>query len=208
MYRCQKRVSKYLQLGLALSLLEDRLHLGRLHDVALDLELAAHEQTLGVGLAGHEGGEVCVGEGEGDCTTTRYISIEREARSIPITRDFGIGSVHSPSALPPAGAAPWPTSPLFFRSRYQLASSPFSFFKLKATIALALSTASLRSAASAWSVWLIASKAAEAGKESVGGKPVSRSFEVELCPTPLRRGRRGRMGEDVPFLRDMVDGRE
>jgi hypothetical protein len=33
-------------------------------------------------------------------------------------------------------------------------------------------------------------------------------LEMELCLTPLRPGRRGRMGEDVPFLRDMVDGRE
>lgn len=73
----KKRVSKYLQLGLALSLLEDRLHLGRLHDVALDLELAAHEQTLSVGLASHEGGEVCVREGEGDCSTITHISIDR-----------------------------------------------------------------------------------------------------------------------------------
>lgn len=61
----KERVSKYLQLGLALSLLEDRLHLGGLHDVALDLELTAHEQTLGVSLARDEGSEVCVGEGEG-----------------------------------------------------------------------------------------------------------------------------------------------
>lgn len=55
-----------LQLGLALGLLEDGLHLGRLHDVTLDLELAAHEQTLGVGLASHELLEVLVGEGESD----------------------------------------------------------------------------------------------------------------------------------------------
>lgn len=55
-----------LQLGLALGLLEDGLHLGGLHDVALDLELATHEQTLSVGLAGDEGLEVLVGEGEGD----------------------------------------------------------------------------------------------------------------------------------------------
>jgi len=32
-----------LQLGLGLRLLEDGLHLGRLHDVALNLELARHE---------------------------------------------------------------------------------------------------------------------------------------------------------------------
>jgi hypothetical protein len=62
-----KRVSKSSQLGTALGLLQDRLHLGRLHDVALDLQLAAHEQTLGIGLAGNELGEIGVGEGEGDC---------------------------------------------------------------------------------------------------------------------------------------------
>ena len=56
-----------LQLGLGtLGLLQDRLHLGRLHDVALDLQLAAHEQALGVGLSGHELCEVGVGEVEGD----------------------------------------------------------------------------------------------------------------------------------------------
>lgn len=49
-----------------MGLLEDRLHLGRLHDVTLDLELAAHEKTLGIGLAGDEGSEVCVGEVESD----------------------------------------------------------------------------------------------------------------------------------------------
>ena len=68
----KKGYLEYLQLGLALSLLEDRLHLGRLHDVALDLELAAHEQTLSVGLASHKGGEVCVREGEGDCSTITH----------------------------------------------------------------------------------------------------------------------------------------
>lgn len=55
-----------LQLGLALGLLKDRFHLGGLHDVALDLELAAHEQALGIGLAVDELVEVFVGEVEGD----------------------------------------------------------------------------------------------------------------------------------------------
>lgn len=55
-----------LELGLGLGLLQDGLHLGGLHDVALDLELAGHEQALGVGLADDEVGEVGVGEREGD----------------------------------------------------------------------------------------------------------------------------------------------
>lgn len=60
-----RRVSN-LQLGLALGLLEDRFHLGGLHDVALDLELAAHEQTLGIGLAVDELVEIFIGEVESD----------------------------------------------------------------------------------------------------------------------------------------------
>lgn len=59
--------SPLLQLGLALGLLEDGLHLGGLHDIALDLELARHEEALSVGLAGDEAGEVGVGQREGDC---------------------------------------------------------------------------------------------------------------------------------------------
>lgn len=38
---------------------------------------------------------------------------------------------------------------------------------LKATMALALSKASLRSASLAWSVWLMTSKAADEGWESI-----------------------------------------
>jgi len=60
-----KRVSN-LQLGTTLSLLQDRLHLGRLHDVALNLQLATHEETLGVGLSGDELGEVLVRQVESD----------------------------------------------------------------------------------------------------------------------------------------------
>lgn len=56
----------HLELGLGLGLLEDRLELGGLHDVTLDLELARHEELLGVGLALGEVGEVIVGEDEGD----------------------------------------------------------------------------------------------------------------------------------------------
>lgn len=57
---------KHLELGLGLGLLEDGVELGSLHDIALDLELAGHEEALSVGLAGDELGKVGVGEGEGD----------------------------------------------------------------------------------------------------------------------------------------------
>lgn len=56
-----------LKLGLGLRLLEYGLHLGSLHDIALDLQLAAHEQLLCVRLAGNELGEVEVREDECDC---------------------------------------------------------------------------------------------------------------------------------------------
>lgn len=62
----RKGVSRSSQLGLSLGLLENRLHLRSLHNVALDLELATHEQTLGVGLAGDEGRKIGIGEGKGD----------------------------------------------------------------------------------------------------------------------------------------------
>lgn len=57
-----------LQLGLRVgaSRGEDWLELGGLHDVALDLQLAAHKESLCVGLAGNELAEVLLREGEGD----------------------------------------------------------------------------------------------------------------------------------------------
>lgn len=62
----RKGVSRSSQLGLSLSLLEHRLHLRSLHNVAFDLQLATHEQTLGVGLARDEGRKIGIGEGKGD----------------------------------------------------------------------------------------------------------------------------------------------
>lgn len=56
-----------LELGLAPGLCEDGLHLGGLHDVALGLELAAHEEALGVGRAGDELAKVLLSEGESNC---------------------------------------------------------------------------------------------------------------------------------------------
>jgi hypothetical protein len=64
--RKKEKKKSNLELGLGLGLLENGLHLRRLHDVALDLELTAHEEPLGVGLAGDELAEVVVGKDEGD----------------------------------------------------------------------------------------------------------------------------------------------
>lgn len=65
--------SHSLQLGLGLRLLENGLHLHRLHHVASDLQLAAHEESLGIRLAGNQGAKVFVREDEGDCTTITLI---------------------------------------------------------------------------------------------------------------------------------------
>ena len=62
----EKKKKSNLELGLGLGLLENGLHPRRLHDVALDLELTAHEEPLGVGLAGDELAKVVVGKDEGD----------------------------------------------------------------------------------------------------------------------------------------------
>lgn len=62
---------KTLQLSLALGLLEDRLHLRRLHDIALDLQLARHEEALGIRFTANKGGEVGIGELEGDWFSLR-----------------------------------------------------------------------------------------------------------------------------------------
>lgn len=59
--------SDSLQLGLGLSLLEDRLHLGGLHNITLDLELAAHEEALSVGLARDELAKVGFGKRQDNC---------------------------------------------------------------------------------------------------------------------------------------------
>lgn len=55
-----------LQLGLCLGLLQHGVQLGRLHDVALDLELAAHEEALGIGLALDELAKVLLREAQCD----------------------------------------------------------------------------------------------------------------------------------------------
>lgn len=64
-----------LELGLVLGLLQDGLHLHGLHHVAADLELAAHEEALGVLLAGDEVTEVFLGE------------LERNYRTISLDSD-------------------------------------------------------------------------------------------------------------------------
>lgn len=57
-----------LQLGLWVGAgrCEDWLKLGSLHDITLDLQLTAHEESLCIGLAGNELAEVLLGEGKGD----------------------------------------------------------------------------------------------------------------------------------------------
>lgn len=67
-----KRVSN-LQLGTTLGLLQDGLHLSRLHDVALNLQLATHEETLGVGLSGDQLSEVLVRQVESDYETRELL---------------------------------------------------------------------------------------------------------------------------------------
>lgn len=58
----------YLQLGLWVGTRgsEDRLELGGLHDITLDLQLAAHEESLCVGLAGHQLAKVLLRERKSD----------------------------------------------------------------------------------------------------------------------------------------------
>lgn len=76
--QAQKTTASRLQLSLAgvLGLLHDGVELGGLHDVALDLELAGHEQALGVGLALDQVAKVLLGEGQGDCVCGRGKSVQ------------------------------------------------------------------------------------------------------------------------------------
>ena len=71
-------IATHLQLGLGLGLLEDGLHLGGLHNVALDLELTGHEETLGIGLARNEAHEIGIGEGQGNCVAG-FVSLDSQA---------------------------------------------------------------------------------------------------------------------------------
>lgn len=59
-------LSKYLELGLSTSLLHDSLKRSSLHDISLDLELARHEELLGVSLSVSKLSKVVVREDEGD----------------------------------------------------------------------------------------------------------------------------------------------
>ena len=74
---------------------------------------------------------------------------------------------YPPSALPPSGAVPLPTSPFFFRSIYQLSVSSASFLSVKQKTALIFLMASARSAGDEFKEDEIASKAAEEGNDSV-----------------------------------------
>lgn len=74
--------------------------------------------------------------------------------------------MNSLSAVFPAGASPFPTSPFSFKSRYQLSVLPCAFLRVKAKMALPFLMASFRSASSARRASEIRSKAAEDGKAS------------------------------------------
>lgn len=70
------------------------------------------------------------------------------------------------SAFLPAGASPFETTPLSFRSMCQASSWPLVFLSLNAKMALPLLTASLRSASDEVRELFMASKAAEEGNAS------------------------------------------
>lgn len=56
----------YLQLRSRLCLLENRLHLSGLHNIALDLQLSAHKQFLGIRLSADQRAKVLVAKDKGD----------------------------------------------------------------------------------------------------------------------------------------------
>jgi len=72
-----------------------------------------------------------------------------------------------PSAVLPSGASPLQTSPLSFKSMYQLSNAPEVFFSVNAKIALPFLMASMRSASFDFNDWLIKSNAEEDGKASI-----------------------------------------
>ncbi len=161
----------HLQLRLGLGLLEDRVKLGGLHHVALDLELSGHEESLGVALARDEVAEVLVGEGESDCMGAKEIALAghscAKGAPSPIRAPGGlVCQLGLPVGLVPS---PLPTLPASLRSMCQLSVSPALFFRVKAKMAFPCLMASARSASLAFRDSLMTSKAAEAGKASVGG---------------------------------------
>lgn len=85
-----------LQFGLGLRLLQNGFHLGRLHDVALDLELPRHEKPLRVGLARDQLAEILVRERKGNyCRQMRTVSLfstsiaQHRPVSTSLTRGLG-----------------------------------------------------------------------------------------------------------------------
>lgn len=160
----------FLQLGLGLGLLEDGLHLGSLHDVALDLELAGHEEALGLGLAGDELAKVLVGERQSDW---RFEQSQLNKKSLSKNEKEG-EEKSIPVGFSPT---PVPTVPFSLRSMCQLAVSPALFLRVKAKTALPFLMASLRSASLLLRAALMASKASEEGNASASARALAfRSF--------------------------------
>lgn len=77
-------ITKPLQLGPHPRLLQDGLHLGRLHHVALDLEGATHEQLLGVRLAAHQIAKVLVAQDESDVGLLGRLALADGARLLEV----------------------------------------------------------------------------------------------------------------------------
>ena len=71
-----------------------------------------------------------------------------------------------PSAFLPAGASPFATTPLSFKSMCQLSVFPSLFLRVKENTALPFFTASFRPASSDFNELLMASNASEEGNAS------------------------------------------
>lgn len=70
-----------LHLSLGLSLGEDGVETGGLHDVTRDLELALHEQVLGLGGTLDELAELSVGGLDGDCEEEESVIVRTKQRA-------------------------------------------------------------------------------------------------------------------------------
>jgi hypothetical protein len=68
----QKCLPSPLQLGLALHLLKNRLHLGRLHNIPLNLEFPTHKQLLRIRLPLYQFPKICITQRHRDC---RFLAI-------------------------------------------------------------------------------------------------------------------------------------
>lgn len=153
-----QKVSIHLQLGLCLRLLQDRLHLGCLHHVALNLQLTAHEQSLRVRFAADQLSKVVIRKGQRNCAGPQSAFILGSTYA-PMPSCGRSACRYIPVGLSPS---PFPTSPLFFKSMCQLSVSPALFFSVNANTAFPCLMASFLSASDERAL-LMASKASDEG---------------------------------------------